>query len=91
MTGPVNMSLAERRFPFVLLMALPGWQLLSVASLLLPFVDFVCLPMLQMRARGSSFVELLLVRRSEKDEAIVDTSRSEGPETKFLGGDGEIL
>jgi hypothetical protein len=87
------MNLAERRFPFVLLVALPECQFRRAASLLLPKVDFVilCLPMLQMRARGSSFVELLLVWRLEKDEAIVDTSRSESAETKFLGGDGEIL
>jgi hypothetical protein len=73
--------------------ALPGWQLLSAASLLLPEIDFVtlCLPMLQMRARGSSFVEAFLVRRLEKDEAIVDTSGSESARTKILGGDGEIL
>jgi hypothetical protein len=47
--------------------------------------------MLQMRARGSSFVEAFLVRRLEKDEAIVDTSGSESARTKILGGDGEIL
>jgi hypothetical protein len=47
--------------------------------------------MLQMRARGSSFVEALLVRRSEKDEATVDTSGSQSAETEFLRGDGEIL
>jgi hypothetical protein len=47
--------------------------------------------MLQTRARGSSFIEALLVRRSEKDEAIVDTSGSEGAGTNFVGGDGEIL
>jgi hypothetical protein len=87
------MSLAERRFPFVPLVALIGWQLRSAASLLLPEIDFVtlCLPMLQMRARGTSFVEALLVRRSEKDEATVDTSGSQSTETKFLGCDGEIL
>jgi hypothetical protein len=44
-----------------------------------------------MRARGSSFVEVLLVWRSKNDEAIVDTSGSESAGTKFLGGDGEIL
>lgn len=80
------MSLAKRRLPFVLLVALLGWQLFSATSLLQTEIDFVtiCLHMLQMRARGSSFVEVLLVQRSEKDEATVDTSGSQSAEIKFL-------
>jgi len=66
-TGPANLGLAELGFPFVPLMARLGWQLLRNPSLLLPFVVLVilCLPMLQMRARDSSYVGLLVIRRSD--------------------------
>jgi hypothetical protein len=78
------MILLDRRCPFLPLVALPRWQLLSAASFLQTEVELgsLRLPMLQMRARGSSFVEALLVRTSGLLEATVDTSGSHNIETK---------